>query len=111
MIKIVLGLIVLFLIAHILFFDKEEILKEGLENSSTNPNIQTLVFKNAGTIASLKESVDDLKSHLDNLDVKATQALSISQSNQNEIQKGKDTIKDSQDKVNAANAELEKLNF
>ena len=75
MIKIVLGLIVLFFIAHILFFDKEDIIKEGLENSSTNPNIQTLVFKNAGTIASLKESVDDLKSHLDNLDVKTNTSI------------------------------------
>ena len=43
--------------------------------------------------------------------LKPTQALSIAQSNQKEIQTGKETIKDSQDKVNAANAELEKLNF
>lgn len=110
MIKIVLGLIILFFIGHILMFDNADV-KEGMDDSSVSPDIKTMVFKNAGTIASLKESVDDLKSHLDTLDSKATQALSIAKSNQEQIEKGKDVIKKSTDKLNAANDALDKLDF
>ena len=115
MIKVFFSLILIFLILHIFY---NNIIKEGLENKAEscepkleNNDVQPLIFKNSGNIASLKETVNDLKSHIEMLDSKATQAFNIAKSNQEKIEKGTELINDSKDKIDNANSELEKISF
>ena len=106
MIKVFFSLILIFLILHIFY---NNIIKEGLENKVKscepkleNNDVQPLIFKNSGNIASLKETVNDLKSHIEMLD---------SKTNQEKIEKGTKQINESKDKLDQANSELDKISF
>lgn len=90
--------------------------REGLENKEAdcdkvNSSFQTMLFKTTGDVASLQESIKSLNTQVTNLTQIANQALSISKQNKEQIEKGKDKLRDSTQKMDAANKQLDKLSF
>lgn len=90
--------------------------REGLENKAedcdkVNSSFQTMLFKTSGEVDSLQDSIKSLKTQVTNLTQIANQALSIAKQNKEQIEKGKDKLRNSTQKMDAANKQLDKLTF
>lgn len=111
--KILMALLVIFIVHNLYGW---MISREGLENKTddcdkVNSSFQTMLFKTSGEVASLQDSIKSLNTQVTNLTQVANQALSIAKQNKEQIEKGKDKLRDSTQKMDAANKQLDKLSF
>jgi len=111
--KLLITILVIFIIHNLYGF---LVSREGLENKdmdrdTVNSSFQTMLFKTAGQVSSIQDSVKSLNSQVTNLTQIANEALSIAKQNKKLIETGKDKLRESTDKMDAANKQLDKLTF
>lgn len=111
--KILMMILIIFILHNLYGF---MITREGLENKTNDSDkvsssFQTMLFKTSGEVKSLKDNIKSLNTQVTNLTLISNQALSIAKQNKEQIEKGKDKLRDSTQKMDAANKQLDKLTF